>query len=89
MPLVPKNRDELLRAICENPEDEARRLEYADFLATTGDPDDALRGEFIRIQCELAQPDLADDRWRELDPRNEVPQKNGERWAEQLHGNRI
>lgn len=38
---------ELIR---EHPEDDAPRLVYADWLDEQGDP----RGEFIRIQCELA-----------------------------------
>jgi uncharacterized protein (TIGR02996 family) len=40
-----------LRAIIENPDDDAPRLIYADWLDEHGDPDQA---EFIRIQCALA-----------------------------------
>jgi uncharacterized protein (TIGR02996 family) len=39
-----------LRAILESPEDDAPRLVFADALEEEGDP----RGEFIRVQCELA-----------------------------------
>jgi uncharacterized protein (TIGR02996 family) len=39
----------LHRAICDHPEDDARRLALADRLDQRGDP----RGEFIRVQCEL------------------------------------
>src|SRR5579884_4103642 len=40
-----------LQAILENPADDTARLVYADWLEERGDP----RGEFIRVQCELAQ----------------------------------
>lgn len=40
-----------IRAICKNPTDDAPRLLYADWLEERGDP----RGEFIRVQCEIAQ----------------------------------
>jgi len=45
------DRDALLRAICENPDDDAPRLIYADWLDEHGDP---LQAEFIRIQVELS-----------------------------------
>lgn len=41
---------ELFAAILESPDDIALRLVYADWCDEQGDP----RGEFIRIQCELA-----------------------------------
>src|SRR5262245_37162751 len=40
-----------LQAILKAPDDDAPRLIYADWLEERGDP----RGEFIRIQCELAR----------------------------------
>jgi len=43
--------DAFLQAILENPDDDAPRLMYADWLTEHGDP----RGEFIRIQIELAR----------------------------------
>jgi uncharacterized protein (TIGR02996 family) len=43
--------DAFLRAILTNPDDELPRLVYADYLDERGDP----RGEFIRVQCELAR----------------------------------
>ncbi len=46
------DRDALLRAICENPDDDAPRLIYADWLDEHGDPRQA---EFIRVQIELAR----------------------------------
>jgi len=40
-----------LQAILAAPDDDTPRLAYADWLEERGDP----RGEFIRVQCELAQ----------------------------------
>lgn len=44
--------DALLAAILANPDDDTPRLVYADWLTENGDPD---RGEFIRIDVELAR----------------------------------
>jgi uncharacterized protein (TIGR02996 family) len=40
-----------LHAVIEHPDDDGPRLVYADWLDEQGDP----RGEFIRVQCELAR----------------------------------
>jgi uncharacterized protein (TIGR02996 family) len=50
--------DAFLQTILESPDDDAPRLVFADWLEERGDP----RGEFIRIQCQLAQ--LAEDDFR-------------------------
>jgi uncharacterized protein (TIGR02996 family) len=42
----------LLRAVCEEPDDDGPRLVYADWLEEHGN---AARAEFIRLQCELAK----------------------------------
>src|SRR5687768_17776497 len=42
----------LLQAILNDPDDDARRLIYADWLE---EHDDSDRANFIRIQCELAR----------------------------------
>jgi uncharacterized protein (TIGR02996 family) len=46
------DRDALLQAICETPDDDAPRLVYADWLEEHGDPRQA---ELIRVQIELAR----------------------------------
>jgi uncharacterized protein (TIGR02996 family) len=48
-------RDAFLQAICENPEDDATRLIYADWLEEHGDDQDAARAEFIRVQIECSR----------------------------------
>src|SRR5213078_614891 len=48
------------QAIIDNPDDDAHRLIFADWLEERGDP----RAEFIRVQCELARlPKEAERRW--------------------------
>jgi uncharacterized protein (TIGR02996 family) len=51
-----------LRAVCENPDDDAVRLIFADWLEEHGQPE---RAEFIRLQVELAQLPEWDRRWEE------------------------
>src|SRR5262245_46808930 len=52
----------MLRLIIASPEQDGPRLIYADWLAERRDP----RGEFIRVQCELARLPQADPRRAEL-----------------------
>ncbi len=53
--------DAFLQDIVNNPEDEAVRLIYADWLEEQGNP----RGEFIRVQCQLARWAGDSTDWRE------------------------
>jgi uncharacterized protein (TIGR02996 family) len=46
----------LLRAIWAEPDDDAPRLVYAEWLEENGQSE---RAEFIRVQCVLAHPKLA------------------------------
>lgn len=55
-------REAFLQAIRHDPEDDTPRLIFADWLEEHGDP----QGEFIRIQCELAQFVPSLDRRTEL-----------------------
>lgn len=78
------DREGLLRAVCECPDDDDPRLRYAEFLEATGDPEDARRAEFIRVQCELARSALFDERWLKLQERKSDLQVNCARWADEL-----
>ncbi len=51
-----------LQAVLDEPEDDLARLVYADWLDEQGDS----RGEFIRVQVELASLTPADETWRDL-----------------------
>src|SRR4051795_10357418 len=55
--------DALLQAILDEPDDDAPRLIYADWLEERGDP----RAEFIRAQCALAQLPADDERRPDLE----------------------
>jgi uncharacterized protein (TIGR02996 family) len=70
--------DAFLQAILASPDDDTPRLVYADWLDERGAP----RGEFIRVQCELAR--LPDDhpRRKELEARERGLLQEHERgWA--------
>lgn len=54
--------DPFLAAVLAAPDDDLPRLVYADYLEERGDP----RGEFIRLQVELARLDSGDPRRGEL-----------------------
>jgi uncharacterized protein (TIGR02996 family) len=55
-PDVTTTRDELLRRILLEPDDDAPRLVLADWLEEYGDDDDRARAAFIRVQVELTSP---------------------------------
>jgi uncharacterized protein (TIGR02996 family) len=72
------NPDGILRAICENPDDDGPRLVYADWCEEHGDPD---RAEFIRLQCALDAGDpFAPGRRPRLRREWQLLQRHGERW---------
>jgi uncharacterized protein (TIGR02996 family) len=56
-----------LAAIVADSDSDAPRLAYADWLSSRGDP----RGEFIRIDCEMAAMPVQNRRWLELSNRQE------------------
>jgi uncharacterized protein (TIGR02996 family) len=60
------DRSSFLRAILANPDEDAPRLIYADWLEEQGDADQA---EFIRVQCELARLSAETERRTELSRR--------------------
>jgi uncharacterized protein (TIGR02996 family) len=71
-----------LQAIIENPDDDAPRLVYADWLEERGDP----RGEFIRVQCRLARLTPADPHYFDLYRRMEqLWAAHSETWLQPLH----
>ena len=74
-------RDAFLADIAANPEDDAPRLVFADWLEENGEPERAL---FIRVQCCLAQMDPYDRQRRELvRAEQKLLRAFGNRWAEQ------
>jgi uncharacterized protein (TIGR02996 family) len=70
-----------LQAIIENPEDDAPRLVYADWLDEQGCSE---RAELIRIQCELAHMAVFNDQRRQLQKRQQqVLDAHGRTWLMQ------
>ncbi len=59
--------DELLGAIAADPDNDAPRLVYADWLATHGQGE---RAELIRLQCQMARLPQSDRRVRQLRQRS-------------------
>jgi uncharacterized protein (TIGR02996 family) len=69
----------LLQAIADDPESDAPRLVYADWLDDHGDADQA---EFIRVQCASARLEEEDpDRFPLLRREHELLRKNRARWT--------
>jgi uncharacterized protein (TIGR02996 family) len=76
--------DALLRAVLADPDDDAPRLIYADWLDEHGDCD---RAEFIRVQCALARGPRDDPRNPQLRQRErELLVTNRARWGAPLDG---
>jgi uncharacterized protein (TIGR02996 family) len=75
-------RDDLLQAIIENPDDDARRLVYADWLEDHGESE---RAEFIRVQIELAKLPNVDKRRPLLKQREtELLARNESEWIKPI-----
>ena len=75
--------DAFLAAILAEPDDDAPRLIYADWLEERGDP----RGAFIRVQCALERLDPADPRRPDLeDEARSLLDRHEEEWTAPLHG---
>ncbi|MBY0460810.1 MAG: TIGR02996 domain-containing protein [Gemmataceae bacterium] len=76
-------REALLRAVCENPDDDTPRLVFADWLQENGDEHDQARAEFIRAQVRSAARFESGDR-TEDDPdalfASQLESLHGSRW---------
>lgn len=80
--LIPQ-REAFLQSVCEEPDDLATRLIFADWLEDHGDPD---RAEFIRIQCELSGDIDEPARLLGLQAReSELLRVHRRRWNGELH----
>src|SRR5262249_10870850 len=67
-----------IEAIVESPDDDGLRLIYADWLDERGDP----RGEFIRVQVQLARLPEDDPRQEELEARaSELLEEHKDEWV--------
>jgi uncharacterized protein (TIGR02996 family) len=76
--------DAFLQAVVADPEDDAPRLVFADWLEDHGD---AVRAEFIRAQCELTKLPAGDPRrWELQDRERALLAEHGDAWAAPLEG---
>jgi uncharacterized protein (TIGR02996 family) len=88
----------LFQAILDDPEDDAARLVYADWIEEHGQAE-AERAQFIRVQCELARPGLDEARRAELERHKrrlltgrkkawlaELPKLRGVMWGDFVRG---
>ncbi len=76
-----QSNEQFLPAIVDDPENDLPRLIYADWLEEQGDP----RGEFIRVQCELAKLGEYDpDRIPLVERQDQLLQKNKSKWTKDL-----
>lgn len=76
-------RQDLLAAVLANPDDDAPRLVYADWLIERGDP----RGAFISIQCELAR---GSSRIEDLEAEaNALLEAHGQQWLKGLTAEQV
>jgi uncharacterized protein (TIGR02996 family) len=74
----------LLAAIVANPDEDAARLVYADFLQESGTESTTARAEFIRAQVALARPPQKGERAKRralLAPAKRLQKQHGAEWA--------
>jgi uncharacterized protein (TIGR02996 family) len=75
--------DGFIKAIIEDPDDDALRLIYADWLDERGDP----RGQFIRVQCRLAAlPPDDPGRFELEEEEHDLLKAHQEEWAAPYRG---
>jgi uncharacterized protein (TIGR02996 family) len=81
MPTTSGDGAALLRAICDNPDEDTPRLAYADWLDEQGGESNEARAEFIRLQiAEAAKSDDPDERIF-TDQETELFRPHFEKWA--------
>jgi uncharacterized protein (TIGR02996 family) len=82
-----KVQDSILQDVCDNPDDDAPRLVYADWLEENGGPADKDRAEFIRAQVALAGMAEDDERRDPLEVRvRALEAARGSEWLKPLGG---
>jgi uncharacterized protein (TIGR02996 family) len=81
------DRRALLAAVLADPDADAPRLVYADFLDETGDPTDAARAAFIRLEIEAARLPADDPARERLETEAaRLFNRHGEAWNRELPG---
>jgi uncharacterized protein (TIGR02996 family) len=71
--------------IRDDPDDDAPRLVYADWLEDQGDADNLAHAELLRVQCRLARLDGVEEEFFDLQTREELLlREHGRRWLAEL-----
>src|SRR5262249_12087734 len=71
--------------IRDDPDDDAPRLVYADWLEEQGDADNLANAELLRVQCRLARLDGVEEEFFDLQTREELLlREHGRRWLAKL-----
>src|SRR5262245_28716208 len=79
-----REREALVAAVCETPDDDAPRLVFADWCEEHGEPE---RAEFIRLQLRLAEFDEDDPARQPLAGRaGELWEEHHETWQAEIPG---
>jgi uncharacterized protein (TIGR02996 family) len=77
--------DAFLEDILQHPADDTPRLIFADWLEEQNDPASRARGEFIRVQCRLAQlAGVSSEKARLEERQDELLAQYGATWAEPI-----
>jgi uncharacterized protein (TIGR02996 family) len=74
-------REALLKAVCDNPDDDTPRLVLADWLDENGEPE---RAEFIRLQIEIAALPDGKTKQKKQAREKKLLAAHGEEWTEPL-----
>jgi uncharacterized protein (TIGR02996 family) len=79
-----RQREALLAAVCEHPDDDAPRLVYADWLEENGDEVDRARAELIRLQLAGYKSLWWDGDYRRSDREQELIDRHAQIWFAEL-----
>lgn len=81
-------REALLRAVCDNPDDDTPRLVFADWLQENGNESDCARAEFIRAQIEQTRHTRYTIPWFKCDKRiRKLLAEHEKHWHEDVPNN--
>ena len=71
------DREAMIAGIAADPDDDLRRLVFADWLDEHGEPE---RAEFVRLQVELPRIDAREERLVAIARANQLFREHGRRW---------
>lgn len=82
-------REALLKAVCDSPDDDTPRLVFADWLQESGEECDQTRAAFIRVQIEQSKlPPRTVPWWKCYSQARKLFASHGWEWCEEIHPDR-